>query len=339
MGANAWDYQEMIYTSDEVLKDYDMDDVEWSISTDGNWVFGWHSNRDIPYGHWNCEFSYAGLTNSEDVSDKIPEALQSLWMEINEKIFNGKAIPVRCYANRHTFGTEGYIHTDTTRKEDHTVVIYLNPIWEAQWGGETVFYNDKQTEITASVLPNYKRIAVFPGTVPHKAAPLSRICNTVRTTLMFKVSIDPQPLSDDEEKLKTFLKNIGADTIPHRIGTLYEHLVRVYHILASMNAPNYVALAGGLHSVYGTNVFKDNPDIADSAVLEEFGPKVNHLVGLFGTIDRPKCLEEMDDSISDEDMFDLRCIECANLYDQSELNEKDYPNLFKFSREARKVLK
>jgi len=327
----------MIYTSDEALIDYDLSDVEWEVNH-GNWTFGWHSNRDIPYGHWNCDFTATAVTNSEDVTDRMPESLQLLWTEINEKIFIGKAIPVRCYANRSTFGTEGYIHTDTTRQEDHTVIIYLNEKWEAGWGGETVFYNDKQDAITASVLPAYKRLVVFPGTVPHKAAALSRICNQVRTSLMFKVSIDPQPLSEEEETLKAFLLDIGADKIKHSVGTLYDHLMRVYHLLSSMKAPQYIALAGGLHSVYGTNAFKDNPDIADGAILEEFGPEVDHLVRLFGTIDRPGCLEDMDPSISDEDMFCLRCIECANLYDQSQLNQKDYPNLFAFSREVRKLL-
>ena len=328
----------MIYINDDILKDYNLSYIKYWLE-ESKWTYGWKSDMNVPYGHWNCDISGTAITNSEDITARLPDEFILLWKEVNDKVFNNKAIPVRCYANRHTFGTEGYIHTDTHRKEDHTVVIYLNEQWDANWGGETVFYNDNHSNIVQAVLPKYKRISAFPGIIPHRASGLSRICPEVRMTLMFKVSIDPQSLTKDEESLKKFLAAIGADNIPHRVGTLYDHLIRVYHILSSMNAPQHVALAGGLHSVYGTNVFKGNPDIDKSAVLEEFGPKVNHLVSLFSTIDRPQCLERMDESINEEDLFDLRCIECANLYDQSELNEKDYPNLFKFSREARKLLK
>ena len=328
----------MIYQNDDILKDADLAQAEWYIDHKP-FKFGWKSDLDIPYGHWNLDLTGTAVTSSEDVAWKLSDEIGSLWEMINAKVFDGKAVVTRCYANRHTFGTEGFIHTDTTREQDHTVVVYLNKDWDANWGGETVFYSEDRKAIVSAVLPAYGRIAVFPGKVPHRVSSLTKLCPEARTTLMFKVSIDPKALTPDEERLIDFLKKHGTDKIPHRVGTLYDHLMRVYHILHSMGAPSYLALAGGLHSIYGTNTFKDNPVVQKADVLNEFGPEVYNLVRQFSTINRPECLENMDPNISDQDMFDLRCIECANLYDQSELNERDYPNLFKFAKEARKVLK
>ena len=59
---------------------------------------------------------------------------------------------------------------------------------------------------------------------------------------------------------------------------------------------------------------------------------------LFSKIDRPNCLENpVYGAFSDVDLFLLRCIECANLYDQDELTEEQYPALFKFAKQMTKA--
>ena len=297
-----------------------------------NWSYGWHSNVNIKFGHWNVDITKTDKNNPTDVSNRLPEPFDEVWYEINEKIFQDKAILTRCYANRHTFGTEGYIHTDTERLEDFTVVVYMNDYWEADYGGETVFYDKEKTTITNAVLPAYGRVAVFPGNIPHRASPLARTFEGVRTTLMFKASIDPKALYEAETLLNQFLRDIGADKRAHKNGTLANHLIRTFHLLKSSGLTDIVALAGGLHSVYGTNVFKDK-------VLEKsdtIGSEVDRLVRLFSEIDRPNVLENPDGSLSDLDLFLMRAIECANLYDQGELNPDNYPNLHKFVQNIKK---
>jgi SM-20-related protein len=322
-----------VYINNDLLTKDELDAANAYLSG-CKWNYGWKSNVNVDYGHWNTDITNTVHTNPIDVSDKLPFELTHMWEKIKQVIFGGEAILTRCYANRHTFGTEGYIHTDTDRDEDQTVVVYMNETWDPMWGGETVFYKDN--EILNAVLPVYGRIVVFPGKVPHKAAPLSRICREVRTTLMFKVTIDPKPMDHDEEKLKKFLLSYQTDKIPHRVGSLFDHLYRCYHILYSMGASKEVCLAGGLHSIFGTNVFKENPDVSEEEVESLFGSRVFNLVRLFSTINRPHVLENPDQVLSDKNLFDLRCIECANLYDQSELNEMSYPNLYKFAKELRK---
>jgi SM-20-related protein len=301
------------------------------------WSYGWKSHTDKPYGHWNVDITKTDKNNPTDVSDRLAPPFAAVWAELNKALFNNEAKVTRCYSNRHTYGTEGYIHTDTEREGDLTCVVYMNEQWDADWGGETTFYSPDKSMIINAILPKYGRVVIFPGTIHHCARALTRICPEVRTTLMFKITIDPAMLYSSEAKLSNFLTMIGANNKPHKNGSLKDHLLRTYHILKSNGLADVVALAGGLHSVYGTNVFKNGClSENDTQINDLFGEEVDRFVRLFSTIDRPNCLETPDGSLSDSTLFVLRCIECANLYDQGELTELNYPNLYKFTETLKK---
>lgn len=321
----------MIKVKDDALTTEVLDAAYHHINS-ANWSYGWPSNTDIPFGHWNVDFTRTPKNNPTDVSATLPNEIVSVWKAVNQSFFNGKAKLVRCYANRHTFGTEGYIHTDTTRKEDQTCVVYMDKEWDANWGGETAFYDKDVTEIVKATLPKYGRTVVFAGDIPHCAKPVTRICPKVRTTLMFKVTIDPKAVYQSEELLTDFLTEIGANAIPHKHGTLADHLIRTYHLLKAVGAGDILALAGGLHSVYGTSTFKYNLLAEGNRIVaSRFGPEVDRIVRLFSAQNRPSSLEIPDGSLDDLDLFLLRCIECANLHDQNELNPTAYPNLHMFA--------
>jgi hypothetical protein len=65
----------------------------------------------------------------------------------------------------------------------------------------------------------------------------------------------------------------------------------------------------------------------DTQIKDLFGEEVDRLVRLFGSINRPEILENPDGSLNETDLFLLQCIECANLYDQNELDPQKYPHL------------
>jgi hypothetical protein len=290
-----------------------------------SWSYGWHSDKDIPYGHWNVDITRTGIKNTLDITERLPFDFLKIWDHLRPE----GAILVRCYANRHTFGTEGYPHTDTDRAEDHTCVIYLNKDWKAEWGGETTFYNPDKTEIIQAIMPKMGRVVTFPGNIPHCARAVSRICPEVRTTLMFKFAVDLKSMYPAEEVLKNFLSEIGAFKKPHKDGSLGNHLLRCFHLMKSVGIGDVLAVAGGLHSVYGTSSYKNAClNIQSKRVEEVFGPEVDSMVRMFSSLKRPEDL--MDDSRLDEkDLFLMRCIEVANLYDQGEL--EDYPHLVAFA--------
>jgi hypothetical protein len=303
--------------------------------------YGWiaHPEND-PHGHWNRDFANAGAFNLADISDRIQGTIKECWEYAKPHLDNN--ILIRCYMNGHTYGTDGYFHMDSlgdnTRTNEYTVVIYLNDKWDLDWGGETIFAEND--EIIFSSIPKRNRAVIFNGNIPHCARGVSRKFMGLRKTFMFKTR---EPRSNNFEKLSKFVYSKGAANKSHEVGTLHDHLVRVFQILENKKLPEHVCFAGGLHSVYGTNVFTDAilGQSDRKEVGDVFGNDAELLASLFSVIDRPNTLvtplEIREDevylklndgnivSISHETLKELRYIECANLLDQDSL--KKYPTL------------
>ena len=148
--------------------------------------YGWQSNGDIPFGHWNLALSGTGvdLHNRKDITTEIPSPIKKIWDKIQPGVFGKNMVLIRAYCNAHTYGTEGYVHKDSNISEDLTAVIYLNRTWKADWAGETVLF--EKGEIIKAVMPKWKRILIFPSTIIHAARGVSRFCPEARTVLVFK---------------------------------------------------------------------------------------------------------------------------------------------------------
>jgi len=139
--------------------------------------------------------------------------------------------------------------------------------------------------------------------------------------------------------LHAFLMRMGAFDIFHRNGrSLGQHLASTYLILQSLGCNRTLCLAGGLHSVYGTNKFRDQllPIDRSSEIVELFGPEVERLVHLFCTFNRPRGLEtgvgenwrtEQPMSLKADDLRQLRILEAVNLREQG-YSLDPYPYLF-----------
>jgi hypothetical protein len=110
-----------------------------------------------------------------------------------------------------------------------------------------------------------------------------------------------------------------------------KHLLGVYDALKAAGCSETVCKAGGLHSVFGTNYFT-TVAIADEGkkeVEDLVGIEAMKLIELFSTINRPQVLTH--DSlelaltaggtvlVTEQQLEDLKDIECANLADQSAL--------------------
>jgi hypothetical protein len=118
--------------------------------------------------------------------------------------------------------------------------------------------------------------------------------------------------------------------INHSGSNLYNHLSGCYTILRNLNEniPEYVCNAAGLHSVYGTNIFKgvDKLQIDRLQIKQIFGLACEELVYLFSIINRPKALEsnlvinrftKEQFTISNETLQYLKLIEASNLIEQN----------------------
>ncbi len=300
--------------------------------------YGSRSNaRTDPHGHWTRRFVAAGRHNLADVSFLIEEtpqfeALNAAWRTLRDARLPDSLL-IRCYLNGYTFGTDGYFHTDSERADERTAILYMADKWDPDWAGETTFL-DARGEIVKSVLPKRNRAVIFPGNVRHAARGVSRKCTILRETLIFKAR---RKRSDNFEKLSTFLRKSGALNLGHQTGTLHDHLVRTFSILEAQGLDEAVCFGGGLHAVYGTNIFTRSLLAADArpAVAAAFGARADELAHLFSILNRPATLDAPA-ALTDEEakattrdgqslaltrrtFDDLRMIEAANLLDQNGL--------------------
>lgn len=321
--------------TDELLKE-----VKAVIDT-VPWKYGWASNRSIEFTHWNYDFAGAGALNSIDVSDKLKGPIADAWQHIQDTI-TGPADLLRCYTNSHTYGVEGYPHTDSRRAEDKTILVYMTPGWQRNWGGETVVYHGN--EIAHAELPHYGSGLIFNGADWHCARAVTRICPAQRITLMFKFC--PKNSDPVRNKIQAFLTELGTNKIKHSGRTLWAHLLNVYDILKVNGYNQDICSAGALHSIFGTNIFKQQTLTIDQKdrVVNVIGESATELVLLFNKIKRPSTLELAlmnntttvalnDGSIMTLDPIQLNsicAIEAANLADQKSL--KNYPHIAKFLR-------
>jgi len=136
------------------------------------------------------------------------------------------------------------------------------------------------------------------------------------------------------------LKRLGAFRKMHNshVGrTLGEHLANTYDDLIRLGVEEEIALGGGLHSIYGTNAFKQVTVAPDQRHIIRglFGERPELLAWLFSRINRPAGLEtgHLFDyetgqfiHVSEQELEDLRLIEVANLLDNGVKLSK-YPNL------------
>ncbi|MDX1514591.1 MAG: 2OG-Fe(II) oxygenase [Gammaproteobacteria bacterium] len=142
--------------------------------------FGQKSNPGDAFGFWIANIS-------DDVRQSVPP-LRRLWQTVDEHINEGACEIERMYVNAYNYGDCPTIHTDRSEEGYYTVLYYANEEWDANWSGETVFYNDARNEIVKSVFPKPGRIVAFDSRIPHVAREPNRICPVVRYTIAIKLA-------------------------------------------------------------------------------------------------------------------------------------------------------
>jgi hypothetical protein len=300
------------------------------------WKYGWASNRSFEFTHWNHSFAKGSPENGLDISDNLPEPILRAWNHLKVNYLGDQTL-LRCYTNSHTYGVEGYPHTDSKRAVDNTIVVYMNPEWRREWGGETTVY-DGDTIVHAE-LPKYNKGLIFPGAAVHQARSVTRVCPAQRVTLMFKFALRNCDVQRDN--IQRALEAVGGDKIKHSGRNLQTHLLNVYDILKAAGYGPTICGAGGLHSIFGTNAFTQQTLTAAhrDIVVKIIGESATRLVELFRDIRRPATLETAlktnttsvttNDgkslTLTQDELNSLCAIEAANLSDQKCL--KKYPLL------------
>jgi Rps23 Pro-64 3,4-dihydroxylase Tpa1-like proline 4-hydroxylase len=102
--------------------------------------------------------------------------------------------------NAHTFGTDGWPHTDTDRTGEQTAILYLNDEWKPEFCGETVIFN-QHGDILVSVLPKPNRILAFPANLLHAPRPLSKEYAGLRVVLVVKMALADAQIEANKTEL------------------------------------------------------------------------------------------------------------------------------------------
>lgn len=319
--------------------------------------YGSKSNTQTdPHGHWSWKPVHDRRKNLANLQQQINghRTLSNVWTAIHgwlQSLIKHDWVLIRCYMNAHTYGVDGYFHCDSDRHDEITVVVYLCRKWDRDWAGETVILEPNGFDTEMSVMPAPNRMVAFPSARWHCARAVSRKCNDLRKTLVFKC----RPRRKESfELISQSLVGFGALNLNHGDGTLHDHLMRVFQLLDD-HRHSTIAAAGAVHSIYGTNAFTKKllePNASNRSMVARLVGEYNEsLAYMFSVIERPATLEnsplfrgerdgeqimrrlkmsyDQSVDVTQGMLNDLALIECANLQDQDKSWAVRYPNIAK----------
>jgi 2OG-Fe(II) oxygenase superfamily len=304
------------------------------VSAELEWKFGWSTRSNPAMRYWHHEVGHGSKDNIDDIShqvDRHPSRIFSFYLSwLRAHIVPAEAKLLRFYLDAHTYGTDGWPHTDSERADDLTVVAYLNAEWKPEWGGETVVF-DASHDVVAATLPRPNRLLTFPSNLLHAPRPVSKVFSDIRVVLVVKFALGGEPVwHAPAEASLALLKNAGAEHCQHSGRSLLQHLTGTYQLLHQMGARGDVCNAGLFHSIYGTARFAANVSMTRADVRACIGESAERLAWLFCMLERPACwhvagallplTDGRDWLVDGRDITDLKMMERANLREQGILD-------------------
>ena len=219
-----------IFIHDTAISATDLQGVQNYFAENVRWKFGWPQGLSDPFSHWNIDFLGAPLQSQANVEEQLfakPDLapIAAVWQALKNGPMRGHYL-LRCYANAHTYGVEGYPHTDivdASQVDNYTAVVYLNPVWKKEWAGELVMFNPAGDTL-CGILPRAGRAALIPGDIVHAARGVSRQCPAVRVCVAFKSRLPTaqeldaaSAIAGDEVPGKPVATNLYIDPVTQRV--------------------------------------------------------------------------------------------------------------------------
>ena len=148
----------------------------WDVCQSARWQFGHQSTNPDDPQFWKMELG----------GDAAIDALWHAAQPVCEQLAGQPLAVIRQYANGHTFGLGGQLHTDDARADHYTLIYYPMLEWRAAWGGETVFYHPSG-DLAAAVAPAPNRGVFFDARIVHAGRAPNRSFGGLRVTIAFKL--------------------------------------------------------------------------------------------------------------------------------------------------------
>ena len=143
------------------------------LNSELSWSFcGWTGIGKEPYRHWAA---YPKLKDS---------CIQEIWDCINPIFLDeGYNLTVhQIIVNQFNFGDSSWQHKDNNNTNTYTIIVYLNPVWDINWGGWTYVIN--KTPEAFPPIPG--SILFFNSNLEHSAMPVSREAPMPRLGVTFQ---------------------------------------------------------------------------------------------------------------------------------------------------------
>lgn len=123
-------------------------------------------------------------SSAEIPATPLMEAFINQLQGAAEELFPGERFqPKRAYVNHSIYGDAYHVHRDLSLV---TVLYYVNLVWEPNWGGETIYYDD-DNDAQIVVSPRPGRLVVSRGAILHRGSVPSRDCQEARLTIALKL--------------------------------------------------------------------------------------------------------------------------------------------------------
>ena len=89
----------------------------------------------------------------------------------------------RIYANLNLYGDFQFAHHDG---DGWTALLFANPEWGEDWGGEILFHDAPGTPFAYAIAPRPRGMLIVDGLITHRGGVPSKFCHLPRITLAIK---------------------------------------------------------------------------------------------------------------------------------------------------------
>ena len=159
---------------DNVFSQFDYGEIIHK-SQQAKWQYGHGSkNEDNVLPFW-----VMSLKDDEFFTDYLLNIIRDVVNEPDLEL-------VDVYANGHVFGDKAMPHVDAYYDDCRTFLLYANEEWNHLWGGKTAFANKDNSWTYVEPAPN--KAVFFPGMRTHYAEEVSRVFNSLRVTIAWKLN-------------------------------------------------------------------------------------------------------------------------------------------------------
>jgi SM-20-related protein len=153
----------------------------------------WEFFRNLPYRFTDADrfdtqqYRHLGYTFDQDPVTDHP--VIGFFADVATELLRGKRLEVgrvkRAYVNFNLYGDVQFVHEDG---DEWTAVAFVNEVWQDDWGGELIIYDEPANHLGHAVVPRPGRMAIFDGQLLHRGGIPSKICNEPRITLALKLA-------------------------------------------------------------------------------------------------------------------------------------------------------